>query len=109
MMLYIVQQMEEVLVKLDQWANRCYEEGIDCGYLLVAENALLNQITVAKESLIYKMEQYDLYGEPLDDTDVDEIKVLIEEIGYDSVLALFGESVGAVLSEATAEEASYRG
>lgn len=109
MLCMIEQQMEAMLLELDQWANRCYEADIDCGYLLVAENALANQITVMKQSLVYKMEQYNLYGEPMDDADADELKTLIDEIGYDHVRSLFGESVDAVLSEAAAKEASYSG
>lgn len=103
-----VYRMDEALQEVDQWINSCFEAAIDCSFLMIAKEALTNQIEGIKQTLAYKMEYYELYGEPVDIEGIDSLKALIEELGYEQVLWLFGDSVAAVLSEAAAEEESYR-
>ena len=103
-----VYQMEEALHEIDQWINSCFESDIDCSFLTIAKEALTSQIAGIKQTLVYKMEYYELYGEPVDEIGIEGIRALIEELGYEQVLSLFGDSVDAVLSEAAAEEESYR-
>jgi len=102
--LQIVFELEEALHKTDSWLNACYAIDIDYSFLFVVREAFMSQITEIKRTLAYKMEQYEAYGEPLDEIGIEDIRALIEEIGYDQALLLFGESVTTVLNEAIAEE-----
>jgi hypothetical protein len=103
-MLQVVGELEEALHKVDQLINLCYTDGLDYRFLVTAKEAMTNQMVIIKESVAYKMAEYEDYGTPLDDDDVEGVKVLIEEIGYDNVRALFGEAVDTVLAEAVKGE-----
>jgi len=107
-LLQIIFELEEALHRIDAWINDCYTIGIDCSFLSVANAALTSQIAEIKQKLEYKMEQYEVYGEPLDETGIADLRELIEEMGYDQVLVLLGDSVATVLSETIAEEEIYR-
>lgn len=101
-------EIEEALHKIDMCINACLDTTIDYTFLSLAKDALTNQLAGIKQTLTYKMEQYEAYGEPLDEVGLEEIRASIEEIGYDQVRLLFGDNVDTVLSEAAAEEAIYR-
>jgi len=103
-MMLMVYELEEALRKIDQLIDLCYTNGLDYRYLVTAKEAMTNQMATVKQSVTYKMEQYEDYGTPLDDEGVEGVKVLIEEVGYDNVRSLFGEVVDAVLAEAAKEE-----
>lgn len=103
-----VYEIEEALHTIDMCINACSESAIDYTSLFSAKEALISQLASIKQTLTYKMEQYEAYGEPLDEVGLEEIRASIEEIGYDQVRLLFGDNVDTVLSEAAAEEAIYR-
>jgi len=100
MMQQMVYELEEALHKIDQLIDLCYTNGVDYRFLVTAKEAMANQIATTKQNIAYKMEEYENYGTLLDDEDVEGIKVLIAEVGYNTVRSLFGESVDAVLTEA---------
>lgn len=104
MMKQVVYELEDALHKMDQLINLCYTGGLDYHFLTTAKEAMTSQLVLAKESIAYKMEEYEDYGTPLNVEDVDGLKVLIEEVGYNHIKALFGESVDMVLAEAVEEE-----
>lgn len=107
--LQIVYELEEALHKIDMCLNACLDSRIDYTFLSLAKEALANQIAGIKQTLSYKMDQYEAYGEPLDEVGIGGLRASIEEVGYDQVRALFGDSVDAALREAAAEEELYRG
>jgi len=100
MLMQMAYELEEALHKTDQLINLCYASSLDYHFLVTAKEAMTNQLAVVKQSLGYKMEEYESYGIPLDDEEVEGIKVLIEEVGYDTARSLFGETVDIVLAEA---------
>ena len=106
--LQIVFELEEALRKIDACTDACFDSYVDYTFLSLAKDALTSQIAGIKQTLAYKMEQYDAYGEPLDDIGVEGLRATIDEIGYDTARSLFGDSIDAVLSEAAAEEEIYR-
>lgn len=99
--LQTVSELEEALHKIDVCIDACFVIDVDYNFLVLAKEALTSQIAGIRQTLAYKMEQYEAYGEPLDDIGIESLKASIEEIGYDQVRSLFGDSVDTVLSEAT--------
>lgn len=106
--LQAVFELEEALRKIDACTEACFGAEVDYTFLSLAKDALISQIAGIKQTLAYKMEQYDAYGEPLDDIGVDGLRDAIDEIGYDEIRSLFGDSIDAVLSEAATEKEIYR-
>lgn len=107
-LLQTVDEIEEALRKIDACINACFDVEVDYTFLFLAKEALTNQIMGIKETLPYQMDQYEAYGEPLDEIGIESLRASIEEVGYDQVRSLFGDSVDTVLSEAAAEEEIYR-
>lgn len=106
--LQVVFELEEALRKIDACTETCFGADVDYTFLSLAKDALISQIAGIKQTLVYKMEQYDAYGEPLDEIGVDGLRAAIDEVGYDEIRALFGDSIDAVLSEAATEKEIYR-
>lgn len=101
-------ELEEALRKIDACIYVCFDAGVDYTFLSLAKEAITNQLEGIKQTLVYKMDQYEIYGEPIDETGIESLRESIAEVGYDQVRSLFGDSVDAVLSEAAAEEEIYR-
>lgn len=104
MTMQMVYELGEALHKIDQLIDLCYASGLDYRFLVTAKEAMTSQMAMVKQSVAYKMEEYEDYGTPLDDEGVEGIKLLIEEVGYDNVKSLFGETVDVVLAEAAKGE-----
>jgi len=101
-------ELEEALRKIDSCTETCFGADVDYTFLSIAKDALISQIAGIKQTLAYKMEQYDAYGEPLDDIGVEGLRDAIAEVGYDEVQSLFGADIDDALSEAATEKEIYR-
>ena len=103
-LLQAVFEFEEALRKIHSCTETCFGADVDYTFLSLAKDALISQIAGIKQTLAYKMEQYDAYGEPLDEIGVEGLRAAIAEVGYDEVQSLFGDGIDAVLSEAATEK-----
>jgi hypothetical protein len=93
----LLQRVEEVIAEIDSWIDVCTSQSLPCDRLLVVSELLTGQVVALRESLAYKIEQYDNFGIFLDEEDADELRSLVAEIGFDIVHDLFGDSALSVL------------
>ena len=88
-LLVLYERVKNTLSEIDRIIELGVSEGIDCTMLEVGKRSLLGFLSELVESLEYKAERAEYYGEDLDDVGKEDLYNLIEEVGYEHVASLF--------------------
>ena len=89
-MIDFVYNLENIVRQLDNSIMNCSMYELDDSQLSDVRNGIVNFIELTKNSLPYKLARFEVYGEPLDEEDLEdidpELKIEIEKeiklIGY---------------------------
>jgi hypothetical protein len=93
----LVHRAKGILDEINYQMQECYSNGIDYSYLIIARDAITCYLTTVEQSLGHKIDLYSYYGEPLDS---EELRQLIDEIGYDQAKLLYGDELDEALQGA---------
>jgi len=96
--LVLYNSIYELIHKIDELKNFCISEEIDTTKLAGVEYLLTGFLTDLEQTLSYKMERNEYYGDDLDEVGKEDLYSMIKEIGYDQVAATF-DNVNEILAE----------
>lgn len=97
-LLILYEKTEEMVSGADDLIGLGTAEDIDCTKLVAVKQLLLGFLLELSQSLTYKVEKSEYYGDDLDDVGKEDLYRMIEEVGYEQVSTLF-DNVEDLLSE----------